>query len=172
MLMWRRIVEMLNPGKSAQVLEIMKKRLFARIGGVAPTEIGVSKDDIYNNIALWSVLGDKIKTFCTALGGNGCLFFLSSQLSVAFLRSKFTSSKRDREITMRHLKKIGLPRRVRNPIYAPPSDGIESLVLLANDSTYHIAGTTDVRSIVGIWSKSYALSGPEPEYRLNQLRYI
>lgn len=83
MLMWRRIVEMLNPGKSAQVLEIMKKRLFARIGGVAPTEIGVSKDDIYNNIALWSVLGDKIKTFCTALGGNGCLFFLSSQLSVA-----------------------------------------------------------------------------------------
>jgi hypothetical protein len=51
------------------------------------------------------------------------------------------------------------------PTYTTPQ---ESLVVFANDESYYLATTTQLKHTLGLWDKTYKASGPDPESRLNQ----
>jgi hypothetical protein len=51
------------------------------------------------------------------------------------------------------------------PTYSTPG---ESLVIFANEESYYLATTEDLKRTLGIWNKPYKASGPDPKVRLNQ----
>lgn len=51
------------------------------------------------------------------------------------------------------------------PTYFTP---VESLVVFANEQSYYLATTEELKHTLGLWNKPYKASGPDPEARLNQ----
>ena len=55
------------------------------------------------------------------------------------------------------------------PIYATP---VESLAIFAVASTYYVTTTFQLEESIGRWDKPYPPSGPDPQLRYNQPRYL